>query len=286
MATKRDYYEVLGVSKSASADELKKAYRTLALKFHPDRNKAADAEAKFKEINEAYQVLSDTQKRATYDQFGHAAFDAAAGRGGAGGNPFGGQGPFTYSYSTGGNPFGAGGFGFDAGDPFEIFEQFFGGGFGRSARRPRYSLNVDFMDAALGSEKTIRVENKAHKIKIPAGADDGSRIRFDDFDVVLSVNPHPRFKREGYDLIIDEPISFSTAALGGTVMVPTLKGDLKLKIRAGTQPHSLVRLRGEGIPHLRSNGRGDLYVRILVNTPEKLNREQKQILEQLQKAGI
>jgi molecular chaperone DnaJ len=280
MATKRDYYEILGVNKTATADEIKTAYRKLALKFHPDKNKEPDAETKFKEINEAYQVLSDSKKKGAYDQFGHAAFDPAAG----GGNPFTGgyqQGPFTWSYNSaagGQNPFEGG----DFGDPFEIFEAFFGGsmgGFGRN-RRTRYSLSVDFMEAVKGAEKRVTIDGKDRTIKIPAGANDGTRLRFEDFDITLDVKPDPRFKRDGYDLFIDEEVSFSMAALGGTVEVPTLEGKLKLKVRAGTQSHTLVRLRGEGVQHLQGRGKGDLYVRIIVNVPEKLSKEQRKLLEQ------
>lgn len=280
MATKRDYYEILGVNKSATADEIKTAYRKLALQFHPDKNKAPDAEAKFKEINEAYQVLSDAKKKQSYDQFGHAAFDPASGMGG---NPFSGgfqQGPFTWSYSTSGgqNPFE----GSDFGDPFEIFEAFFGGagGFGRQ-RRPRYSLSVEFMEAVKGAEKRVTIEDKERTIKIPAGANDGTRLRFDEFDITIDVKPDPRFKRDGYDLFIDQEIPFSMAVLGGSVEVETLNEPLKLKVRAGTQSHTLVRLRGEGVQHLQGRGRGDLYVRLVVKVPEKTTKEQRKLIEQL-----
>ena len=164
MATKRDYYDILGVAKTASSDELKKAYRKLALEWHPDRNKAANAHDKFKEINEAYAVLSDKSKRETYDQFGHAAFSPGSGMGGnpwqsrGAGSGFAGQGPFTYSYSSsGGSPFGN-----DFIDPFEIFEQFFGGGFGGGGRsrarpHPAYEITIDFMDAVHGVTKEVMV---------------------------------------------------------------------------------------------------------------------------------
>ncbi len=279
MPTKRDYYEILGVEKSASAAEIKSAYRKMALKFHPDKNKAPDAEEKFKEINEAYQVLSDDKKKQMYDQFGHAAFDPASGMGG---NPFTGgfqQGPFTWSYSSeGGNPFE----GADFGDPFDIFESFFGGGFAKAARRPRYSLTIDFMEAIKGVDKKVTIDGKDHIIKVPAGANEGTRIRFEDFDITLDVRSDQRFKRDNYDLFVDEEISFATAALGGTVEVPTIDGKLKLKVRAGTQSHTLVRLRGEGVQHLQGRGKGDLYVRLMVKVPEKLTKEEKQLLEQLQ----
>lgn len=283
MATKRDYYEILGVAKTATEAEIKKAYRKQALQWHPDKNqdKKAEAEQKFKEINEAYQVLSDAQKRQTYDQFGHAAFDPASGMGG---NPFAGQhtGPFTWSYttSTNGSPFGD----MDFSDPFEIFESFFGGGFGRQARqRPRYSLTIDFMDAIKGATKEVEINGKKQKIKVPPGANDGTRVRFDDFDVTFNVKSDPKFKRDGYDLYFDQGISFTTAALGGTAEVETIDKKLKLKIRPGTQPHTMVRLRGEGVPHLQKGGKGDLYVRLLVKVPENLTKVQKDLLNQLKK---
>lgn len=291
MATKRDYYEILGINKSASDAEIKSAYRKAALQWHPDKHPTnkEEAEAKFKEINEAYQVLSDKQKKQAYDQFGHSAFEGAAGMGG---NPFGGgfrQGPFTWSYSTsGGNPFG--GFADDAGfgDPFDIFEQFFGGGFGGAygrQRKPRYSLTIEFMDAVKGTEKTVKVDGKERKIKIPAGAGDGTRIQFDEFEITLDVKPHDRFTRDGYDLFINEDISFVTAALGGDIQIPTLNKPIKMKVRAGTQPNTLVRLKGEGVPHVRGSGKGDLYVRLKVVVPEKLNNKQKQLLKQFEAAS-
>lgn len=282
MVTQRDYYEILGLKKDATAAEIKSAYRKMALKYHPDRNKEKDAEEKFKEINEAYQILSDEKKRQAYDQFGHAAFDPASGMGG---NPFAGgfrQGPFTWSYQTsGGNPFE----GMDFNDPFEIFESFFGGGFaGNVRRRPRYSLTISFMDAVNGVEKEVEIEGKKRTIKIPAGADDGTRLRFDEFELSLNVRPDEYFKREGNDLYVDQRISFSTAALGGEVNVRTLDGTLKLKVRPGTQSHTLIRLRNEGVKRLQGSGRGDLYVRLIVTVPEKLSREQKKLIEQLRDA--
>lgn len=283
MSTKRDYYEILGVAKVATPDELKSAYRKLALQYHPDRNKSPDAEKTFKEINEAYQVLSDEKKRQAYDQFGHAAFDPASG---FGSNPFAGgfkQGPFTYSYSSSsGNPFGFDTEGFN--DPFEIFESFFGGGFGRTARRPRYSLTISFMDAVKGVEKTVKVEGKERTIKIPAGADDGTRIRFEEFDITLEVLPDKRFKRDGEDVYVDVELPLFTAVLGGNLDVPTLDGSLTLKIRAGTQPGTLVRLREQGIARLRGRGKGDQYVRLQVKIPEKLTKKQRQVFEQFAEA--
>lgn len=287
MATKRDFYEVLGVKKGATSDEIKSAYRKMALKWHPDRNqdKKAEAEEKFKEINEAYQVLSDPQKKQTYDQFGHAAFDAASGMGG---NPFSGgfqQGPFSYSYRTYGGG-GAGAQDFDFGDPFEIFEQFFGGGFAQAARRPRYSLTISFLEAIKGVTKEVKIDDKKHSIKVPAGANDGTRIRFKEFDISINVTPDSRFKRQDQDLFLDHKITFTLAALGGTTEVETIDQKLKLKVRPGTASHTLVRLRGEGVPYLQGSGKGDLYVRLMVEVPEKLSGDQKKALQQLQKAGL
>lgn len=287
MSTKRDYYDILGVGKSASKADIKSAYRKLALKWHPDKN--ADnkkaAEEKFKEINEAYQVLSDEKKRQQYDQFGHAAFDPSAGMGG---NPFAGGfrqgGPFTWTYTTssGGNPFEGG----DFGDPFDIFESFFGGGFAQAARRPRYSLKISFLEAIKGVTKEVSVEGEKKKVKVPAGANDGTRIRFSDFDVTIDVGSHPKFKREGNDLFVDHEISFTTAALGGTTEVETIENKLQLKIRSGTQSHTMVRLREEGVPHVRGRGKGDLYVRLIIKVPESLDGTQKDMLKKLQKAGV
>ena len=284
MSTKRDYYEVLGIDKKSSAKDIKSAYRKMALKYHPDKNKADDAEKKFKEINEAYQILSDGEKKKTYDQFGHAAFDPASGMGG---NPFSGgskQGPFTWNYSTSGgaggqNPFGN----VDFNDRFDIFESFFGGGGQRGGfrQRQRYSLTIDFMDAVNGVEKEVKIDSKKYKIKVPAGANDGTRIRFDNFDVSIDVKTHKRFKRDGYDVFVDQEISFSMAVLGGKIEVETLDGQLKLKIRPGTQSHTLVRLRGEGVKHLRGRGKGDLYVRLIIEVPQKLSKEQRKLIEKL-----
>lgn len=287
MATQRDYYDILGVSKQASAEEIKKAYRRLALAYHPDRNKAPDAEAKFKEVNQAYEVLSDSKKRQTYDQFGHAAFEGGAAPGGFGG--FGGfqtgrTGPFTYTYTNYGNP-GSQPFGdFDFSDPFEIFESFFGGGFRRAQAKPRYSLEVDFMEAAHGTKRTLVHQGKSHTINIPAGADDGTRIRYQDFDVTINVRPHPDFKRDGADVYLDYDIPFTTAALGATIEVPTIDKTVKVKVRPGTQPGTMIRLQGQGVARLRGSGRGDQYVRLLVTIPKSLNTRQKQLLKEFESA--
>ena len=290
-ASKSDYYDILGVSKNASAEEIKKAYRKQAIEWHPDKHKTDKevAERRFKEINEAYQILSDSQKRSAYDQFGHNAFSPGGGGFGAGG-PFGqtgGYGPFTYTYTTsqsGGAPFA----GFDFGDPFEIFEQFFGGGspFRRAPSAPRYSITLDFMDAVKGVEKEVSVEGKKRKIKIPAGVDEGSRINFGDFILSVNIRPHELFEREGDDIYVRLFIPYSLATLGGEVKVPTIDGEVKIRIRPGTQSGVMIRLRGKGAPRLHGRGRGDAYVRLNVAVPQKTTREQKNIIENLKKLGF
>jgi DnaJ-class molecular chaperone len=287
MADNKDYYQILGVTKSASADEIKKAYRKLALQFHPDKNKTKEADAKFKEVTKAYEVLSDAQKKQTYDQFGAAAFEQGGpGAGGPfGGNPFSGgfggqQGPFTYTYtSNGGNP-DFGGFS----DPFDIFEQFFGGAspFGRRQHREVYSLKIDFMEAVKGTQKKVDLGGKVQTIKIPAGVDDGSRIRFGESDVIINVVPDKRFKREGYDVVSEEELSFAEAALGTEINVETVEGKVKLKIPQGTQPDMVIRLRGKGITHVRGSSKGDHYVRIKIIIPKNLTGKQKKLLEEFE----
>lgn len=278
--TTRDYYDILGVNKSATAAEIKSAYRKLALKWHPDRNKEANASEKFKEINEAYEILGNPEKKAKFDQFGHAAFGNGGGGNpfGAGGNPFGG-----FSQAGGSINFedlfgGAGGFS----DPFDIFSGFFGGGFGGGQRRPQkpqYSLKVDFDDAVHGAEKIIVHEGKQYTIKIPAGANEGTRVRYSDFDISFDVRPSKIFKREGYDIIVNHEIPFTLAILGGETTVPTLDGDLKLKIRPGTQPESALRLTGKGVKHIQGNQHGDLYIRFVIKFPSRLSRRQRTLLE-------
>ena len=297
MAAKSDYYDILGVAKSASADEIKKAYRKQALEWHPDRHKddKEAAEKRFKEINEAYQVLSDQQKRAAYDQYGHAAFSPGGAASGFGGqNPFaggqaGGQwGPFTYAYTTrggdGSSPFS----GFDFSDPFEIFESFFGGGspFGRARSMPRYSLTIDFMEAIHGVEKEVSIEGKKHKIKIPAGVNEGQSIRFDNFILSVNIKPHDVFERDGADIFVTVEIPFSLATIGGEIKVPTVDGEVKIKVRSGTQPATMVRLRGKGAPKIHSRGKGDAYVKLMVAVPERLTREQKELMKQMREEGL
>ncbi len=282
MSTTKDYYDVLGISKSASESEIKSAYRKQALKWHPDKNKSADATDKFKEVNAAYEVLSNKEKRARYDQFGHTAFG-----GGTGFNPFGQQSsgnPFSSYYSSGGNINfedlfgGAGGFS----DPFDIFSSFFGGQArgGRTART-HYSLTIDFMEAVNGAEKSIVHQGKEYSIKIPAGIDEGNRMRFDHFDISFNIKPHKVFKREGQDVIVNQELDFITAILGGETTVATLEGDLKIRIKSGTQPETVLRLTGKGIKHVNSGKHGDLYIRFVIKLPTKLTSKQKSLLQEL-----
>lgn len=281
-----DYYKTLGVSKSATAQEIKSAYRKLALQYHPDRNKGKESEEKFKEVTKAYEVLGDEQKRKTYDQFGAAAFEQ--GSAGGPGGPFGGfggqNGPFTYTYTSNGqgNPFeGMGGFT----DPFEIFEQFFGGGnpFGRQqARRQVYSLTIDFMEAVKGVTKKVTIDGKEQSIKIPAGVNNGSRIRFEKYDVVVDVMPNSKFIREGYDIVTEEDIPFTQAILGTELPVETIDGKVTIKIPSGTQPHTVIRLKGKGVQHVQGSGHGDQYVRIKVILPKNVNAKQKELLKEFE----
>ena len=361
MAGKRDFYEVLGLNKGASEDDIKKAYRKLAKKYHPDLNPGnKEAEANFKEVNEAYEVLSDSSKRANYDRFGHAGADANYGAGGGG---FGG---------FGGNPFGQD---FDLGD---IFSSFFGGGFegfgGRSGRYSRNSpkrgsdaeavINISFEEAAKGCTKKVTYQridecseckgsgarngaaaktcpscggagqvtvsqktpfgvmqttrtcdrcdgsgkvidnpcpycrgqgrvkkSKTVEINIPAGVDNDQVLNvrehgnagtngggFGDLHVYVNVTPHPIFKRKGNDIICEMPITFTQAALGADVIVPTLDGKVEYHLHEGTQPGDMFRLKGKGIPYIHRRGRGDQFVKVSIEIPRSLSNEQKEAL--------
>lgn len=291
MTTTRDYYEILGISRNATQQEIKSAYRRLALQWHPDRNKSAEAEKRFKEINEAYEVLSDPKKRQAYDQFGHAAFSQAGSGFSGQGVPFTGfggfkQGPFRVRFTRFG---GDGGFDFgdfDFSDPFEIFEQFFGAAspFGRYSRQEHVSLDITFDEAYHGTEKEIVVGGKKRRVKVPPGVDDGSRIKFSDFFVTVNVIPDKRFHRQGDDLFVDTKIPLVTAVKGGEIKVPTPEGDVKVRVRPGLQPGSMLRLSGRGMPRLHGGGKGDLYIQMNIEIPaySKLTKEQKKALEKLQ----
>lgn len=278
-----DYYEILGINKNASTAELKSAYRKQALKWHPDRNKSSEADKKFKEINKAYEVLSDPKKKEVYDQYGSDAFEKGR-YGGAG------SGPFTYTYTTSGgqgSPFE----GFDFGgfsDPFELFEQFFGFqspfSRGRSRRQVRqmYEINLTFEEAVNGTKKETVIKGDNKTIKIPAGVDTGSVIRFSDFDLQIKVKHHPYFKREGQDIYLEKEIPYPLAVLGGTVDVATIDGTVRLRVRAGTQSGTAVRLRGRGVVYPNSNRRGDQYIVFKVKIPDRVSSKAKNLLEKLQ----
>ena len=362
MADKRDYYEVLGVNKGASDDEIKKAYRKMAKEYHPDLHPGDKvAEAKFKEVGEAYEVLSDPQKKSRYDQFGHAGVDPNFG-GGAGG-------------------WGGGGVNVDFGDIGDIFSSIFGGGFGGGSRRqnpnaPRQgtdvgaSVFISFEEAAKGCKKKVTVERvttcsdcngsgarrgtspttcpvcggsgmvnhqqrtpfgvmqtqspcsrcqgrgriienpcptcsgqgRVRKsgevgINIPAGIDDGQVITIPghgnagqnggpagDLQVQVSVRPHPLFERDGFNIWYELPITYAQAALGAEVEIPTLDGKITQTIKDGTQPGDVIRVRGKGIPYINGRGTGDLLLKVVVEVPKNLNREQKKILQEFEAA--
>ena len=353
---KRDYYDVLGVPKNATEDDIKKAYRKLAMKFHPDRNQGAEAkkaEEKFKEVKEAYEVLSDAQKRSAYDQFGHAGVDASMGPGGA----------------RGAGPEGFGGFAEAFGD---IFGDIFGGAAaGRRAGGQQvyrgndlsYAMEITLEEAALGKETQIRIPSwdacetchgsgakpgtsaktcptcsgsgtvhlrqgffsiqqscphchgsgkiipepcttcngagrikrqKTLEVKIPAGINEGMRIRSagngepganggppGDLYIEIRIKPHEIFERDGDDLHCTIPVSLTTAALGGTIEVPTLGGRAQIELPEGTQHGKTFRLRGKGVKGIRSSYPGDLYCHIAVETPVKLTEAQRKLLKEL-----
>ena len=344
---KRDYYEVLGVNRDASEEDIKKSYRKLAMKWHPDRNPDnPKSEDHFKEAKEAYEILSDSQKRAAYDQFGHAGVDPTAAAGAGAGAGFG-----NFSDAFG-----------------DIFGDIFGGGRGRSnvyrGADLRYNLEIALEEAARGTETRIRIpamaecatchgsgakpgtqpttcpncnghgqvrmqqgffsiqqtcprchgsgkvvaspcatcggagrikEHKTLSVKIPAGVDEGDRIRLSgegeagvnggppgDLYVVIHLKPHPVFTRDHNDLHCEMPVSFSTAALGSDIEIPTLDGYAKIKIPAGTQTSQMFRLRGKGIKGVRSSGHGDLICHVAVETPVNLTSRQKDLLAELE----
>ncbi len=289
---KRDYYEILGVSRNASDDEIKKAYRKLAVKYHPDKNPGnKEAEEKFKEINEAHDVLSDKQKRARYDQFGHA------GVGGAGGNPFAGGGNsfgggFNYNGQTFNFDFGGGGLDDILGNIF---------GFGAGARRARRgadyqtSVTLTFEEAIFGTNKKVSDDKgKEINVKIPAGIDDGMSIKLrgkggpapeggseaGDLYVRIRVKPHKTLTREGAIILSEKTISMVDAALGCEVEVETVDGPVTMKVPAGTQSGTPFKLSGHGVPFRSDGDRGPHIVTIVVETPKNLNRKQKELLEE------
>lgn len=298
MAGKRDYYEVLGVSKNASDDEIKKAYRKLAIKYHPDKNPGdKEAEAKFKEISEAHEVLSDKQKRARYDQFGHAGVGGAGfgGAGGGAGGPFGGG--FNYNGQTFNFDFGGGGLD-------DILGSLFGFGSAGGSRRPRRgadyqtAVTISFEEAIFGTTETISVEGKSIKVKIPAGIDDGMSIRLrgkggpapeggsepGDLYVRVKVKPHKSLTREGAIILSEQKIDMVDAALGCEVDVETVDGKITMKVPAGTQSGTPFKLSGHGVPFRADGDRGPHIVTIIVETPKNLSKRQKELLEEFKSA--
>lgn len=280
-----DYYSILGVSRSASVDEIKSAYKRKVVEWHPDRNKSKEAPEMIKKINKAYEVLSDNQKKSIYDQVGHDAYESR------GASAQSGAGPGGYQYYSTGGPGGFNvDFDFGGGAGIEdIFETFFGGGgspFGGTrgrarARRNIFEMTLSFEEAVQGVTKQTVIGGQTKEIKIPAGVDDGMRIRFSDFDVVVRVKPHTFFKRQGQDLYYEMNIPFVTAVLGGVARVPLVEGSIDLKVRPGTQSGSVVRLSGKGIPYPNRNQWGDMYVTYKVHVPTRVSAKAKRILEDL-----
>jgi curved DNA-binding protein len=305
----KDYYKILGVDKKASEDEIKRAYRKLALKFHPDRNPDdKQAEEKFKEINEAYQVLSDPAKRSRYDQLGDS-YTRFQQRGGAS-NGFNWEDWFAQEPANAGNvrvDFG------DLGDLNDIlgggfsefFTRIFGGAGagnatargGRNARiqRPtyQYETEITLQEAYQGAMRRIEVDGKRLDVKIPAGARTGTKVRVadvlsdptgqkGDLYLVIKVLDDKRYDRKGDDLYMDVNVDLYTAVLGGEVTLQTLSGDVVLKIPPGTQPGQTFRLAGRGLPHLKKpEEHGDLYTQMKIKLPRKLSQQQRELFEQL-----
>ena len=306
----KDYYKILGVDRKASQDDIKKAFRKLAMKYHPDRNKDnKQAEEKFKEINEAYEVLGDSQKRERYDQLG-SSYSQWQQRGGNPGNfnwsdwttQSGGQGTSSADFE---NIFG----GFS-----DFFSAIFGGmpasgrtqswqtgrATARQAPRPAQNyeqkVQITLEEAYHGTQRILQINDRRIEVKIPAGAKNGTKIRVagagpvdqygqkSDIYLVIELLPHPRFQVNGSDLTTEVKIDLFTAVLGGTVTVNTLSGDVSLTIPPGTQPGQKFRLSGRGMPLLKSSGSyGNLYVVVKVELPKKLNEEQKKLFEELRK---
>jgi len=302
----KDYYKILGVDRKASQDEIKKTYRKLAMKYHPDKNpNDKTAEEKFKEINEAHQVLSDPEKRARYDQLG-SSYSQWQQRGAPGnfnwddwfggapnGTPRGGGRRVRYQDVEG--MFGGEGMGGFS----QFFEAIFGMGSGMGAqpsRNPRASrqryeqpVSISLTEAHEGAIRILESEGKRVQVKIPAGAKTGTKVRVKgkapgggDLYLKINVEKNPNFERKGDDLYTQTNVDVFTALLGGKAQVKTLNGKLSLTIPAGTQPEQVIRLSGRGMPKLRDpKNKGDLYVRVKVKIPKKLSEEQKKLLKEV-----
>jgi curved DNA-binding protein len=316
MSNPRDYYEVLGVSRQASADEIKAAYRKLARTLHPDVNKAPDAAERFGELQRAYEALSDPEKRKLYDQFGHAGVDPRVAGGAQSGWPGGaGPGGGTYTWTNVGG--GRGGVPFDDVDLGSIFEDMFGGaargaggrpgaGFGSRARARSRSarghdlareIEVGFEEAVRGGTRSIRVSrggsSQTIDVKIPPGTADGAKLRVrgagrpsaggggaGDLILTVKVAPHPVFSREGDDLVVELPITIAEAALGAKVRIPTLGKPATLTVPPGTSSGQRLRLKGQGVPK-KSGGAGDLHARVKIVGPKKLSKDDQDALRRL-----
>ena len=299
----KDYYKILGVDKSASQDEIKKAFRKLAHENHPDKNKGnAAAEQKFKEASEAYSTLSDDTKRKQYDTFGSAGGGFNPGQGGFGGGQ--GFGGFDFSGFQQGGGFGQGGVEFDLGD---IFEGFFGGAGNRRPRKGRniqIDVELSFKDSIFGLEKEIFVNGKRLAVKIPPGIENGQGLRVGgegeegqggkgDLIVRVWVKDHSVFRKEGFNLIMELPIKLTTALVGGVVNVETLDGTIELRVPAGTAHGEILRAKGKGVPHEQQGSvfgtggrRGDLLIITQVEIPRKLSKNAQKLIEDLKKEGI
>ncbi len=278
----KDYYEILGVKKTATEEEIKKAYRSLAKKYHPDRNKGKEAENKFKEISEAYAVLSDKEKREQYDRLGREAF--AFGSGGA--NPFAG---FDFSQFTGGGRRARGGRSTATGGFTDIFSDLFGGGGVPFEEIPmrgadiNSELTIGFREAVLGATMDLNVNGSRIKVKIPEGVADGQTIRLrgkgsqgstggqaGDLNVLVHVRPHPFFERRGDDIYIDLPVTIGEAVNGAEIEVPTIHGPVRARIPPGTQGGQTFRLTGKGVKK-KGGGYGDEYYRVQLVLPQQIS---------------
>ena len=290
----KDYYKILGVERSASKEDIKRVYRKLAMKYHPDRNPGDKAaEEKFKEINEAYEVLIDPKKRGRYDQLGESYTQWQSGGGTPGG--------FNWEeWMTRAQPGGRRTAPSGYEDLFGGFSDFFGAIFGGmpvsgstrrgAARTPTYEqpITISFEESYLGAQRILQMDNRRIEVKIPAGAQTGTKIRMAgvvqgaDLILVIDVTPDPRFERREYDLYTDVTVDLYTAVLGGQVNVVTPAGAVVLTIPAGVQPGQSIRLAGRGMPHVRAPQTfGDLYARIKVTLPRHLNPQTRELFEKL-----